>query len=85
VICASIAGYFGYNVEKERRAITQLEARIASLNTRLAEIRVTKSALEAKVTLLRPASIDPDMLDERARAAVNAVRKNDIVIYRTHP
>ncbi|MDP2193642.1 MAG: septum formation initiator family protein, partial [Alphaproteobacteria bacterium] len=40
-----------------------------------------QKALEQRVKLLRPDSLDLDMLDEQARRLLNYSRKQEIVIY----
>ncbi len=37
--------------------------------------------LERRVQLLRPDSLDPDMLEERARKVLNFAKKDEVVIY----
>jgi cell division protein FtsB len=39
-----------------------------------------KDRLERDVALLRPESLDPDMLDERARAILNLAHSNDLIM-----
>ena len=44
---------------------------------RLAELKAQRLKIEHKVVLLRPESIDPDKLDEEARAMLGFVHAND--------
>ncbi len=39
-----------------------------------------KGRLERDVALLRPESLDPDMLDERARAILNLAHQDDLIM-----
>ena len=39
-----------------------------------------KGRLERDVALLRPESLDPDMLDERARAILNLAHPDDLIM-----
>ena len=41
--------------------------------------------LERDVALLRPESLDPDMLDERARASLNLAHPDDLVMLKRRP
>lgn len=50
-------------------------------NQNFAEAETTKKIWERRVSALRNQSIDPDMLDERARALLNFARKDDIIIF----
>jgi cell division protein FtsB len=58
----------------------QLDAEVAALSQQLAQLRGERKRLEQRVSLLRPESLDPDMLDERARALLNQAHPNDLVI-----
>jgi len=81
----SVMVYFGYNViigdlgllSRWRLAdeVSQLEYKLDKLNQR-------RKQLEQKVSLVRPESLDPDMLDERARIILNLAHPNDITILR---
>jgi cell division protein FtsB len=46
----------------------------------LAALDVERQTLGHRVGLLQPEHLDPDMLDERARATLNLVGPNEIVI-----
>lgn len=64
-------GFFAYM--KYQSEETRLLAELNSLETKSA-------ALEKDVALLRPESLDPDMLDERARAMINMAHPRDRII-----
>jgi cell division protein FtsB len=42
--------------------------------------RAERVELERKVSLLRPDNLDPDMLDERARAMLNYLHPRDLTL-----
>jgi cell division protein FtsB len=70
-IAALLIGYFGVNAHTGNhglRARQELEEQIAKLSGELTELRAERMVWERRVSLLRPMSIDPDLLDERARA-----------------
>jgi len=50
---------------------------------KLASERVYRDALAHRVALLRPESLDLDLLDERARAVLNLVKPDDIILLET--
>ncbi len=80
-----VMGYFGYNVIIGDHGLLsrwRLADEVSRLETKLTKIREKKSQLEHKVSLVRPESLDPDMLDERARAILNLAHPNDITIMR---
>ena len=77
------AGYFAYNLEigdhgLEARA--DLQQRKDVLEGELAGLKDVKQRLERDVGLLRSESLDPDMLDERARAILNLAHQDDLII-----
>jgi len=84
IIFATVFGYFGYHLVNGERGLLamahlQRETQIADQN--LAEAEATRKIWERRVTELRNQSLDPDMLDERARALLNYARKDDIIVF----
>jgi cell division protein FtsB len=84
VIFATVFGYFGYHLVNGDRGLLamvhlQRENQVADQN--LAEAEATRKIWELRVSELRNQSIDPDMLDERARVLLNYARKDDIVVF----
>ena len=63
----------------------ELEEQIAQLNDELAGLRAERARWERRVLLLRPGSIDPDMLDERARTLLNYADPRDLTLRLTQP
>jgi cell division protein FtsB len=79
----SLSLYFGYHlVEGDRGLIAwvRLTEKIRIAKAQAAEIHADREAQEQRVQALRPDHLDPDMLDEQARAALNLVGPNEIVI-----
>lgn len=79
-----LLAYFAYHsVEGEYglTALNRLMDEEVQLTAELAEIKDDRAALEARVELMRPESLDPDMIDERARQALNLAHPEDIVIF----
>jgi cell division protein FtsB len=82
--CLLIMGYFAYHaVEGDYGlfALDKLRDRTASLEAELATARAERRRLESRVALMRPESLDRDMIDERAREALNMADAKDIVIF----
>ena len=74
VLLAATLGYFAYHtVQGEHGVLAWLqlekELRIATANA--AVLAKEKNQLEHRVSLLRPNSLDPDLLEERARLVLN--------------
>jgi cell division protein FtsB len=82
--CLFIMGYFAYHaVEGDYGlfALGKLKERVASLEADLAKARSARARMERHVALMRPESLDRDMIDERAREALNMANAKDIVIF----
>lgn len=80
---AATMAYFGYHaVQGDRGLIAwwNLRYEIEKANFELAEVTAERQALEHKVGLLRPESLDRDMLEERARIMLGAVHADDLII-----
>jgi len=85
LVCA--LGYFGYHLvhgDLGMRARTEIEAKRAALAAELETLTEARVRLEERVAMLRPESIDPDLADERARAQLDVVHADEIVVFRGH-
>jgi len=85
---ALLIGYFwvnAYTGPNGLNARQDLDTRIAQLNAELATLKAERSRWERRVSLLQPESIDPDMLDERARALLDYVDPNDLTLQVARP
>ena len=84
IIFATVFGYFGYHLVNGDRgllAMVNLQREVLVAEQNLAEAETTRKIWERRVAALRNQSLDPDMLDERARVLLNFSRKDDIVIF----
>ena len=87
-IAAALIGYFGVNAYDGNyglRAKQDLDQQIAQLSSELATLKVEHAGWERRVSLLRPESIDPDMLDERARVLLNYADPRDLTLRLKQP
>lgn len=83
LVCVSLIGYFAYHLfvgDHGLGARARLEMRISTLEGELSGLQAVRAKLDRDVALLRAEHLDPDMLDERARAILNFAHPNDIVI-----
>jgi cell division protein FtsB len=83
LLACGVGAYFTYNLQTSDhglKARADLERRKEVLEGELAGLKVVRARLERDVSLLRPESLDPDMLDERARAILNLANKDDLVM-----
>jgi cell division protein FtsB len=82
-LAAALIGYFGVNAYKGNyglRAKQDLDQQIVELNGELAKLKAEHATWERRVSLLKPESIDPDMLDERARALLDYADPRDLTL-----
>lgn len=87
-MAASLIGYFGVNAftgNRGLRARQDIDRQIAQLNAEIARAQAEREQWERRVSLLRTDRIDPDILDERARAVLNYSHANDAVLLIRRP
>ena len=80
---ALLIGYFGVNAYTGNlglRAKQDLDQQIAQLTVELMTLRTEHATWERRVSLLKSDRLDPDMLDERARALLDYVDSRDVVL-----
>jgi cell division protein FtsB len=80
---ALFIGYFAVNAFSGNhglRAQADLEHQMTSLKTELVRLKSERAMWERRVALLRADRIDPDMLDERARALLGFVDPRDLTL-----
>ena len=88
VMTALLIGYFGVNAYSGNRGIKakqDIDRQIAELNTELSGLKLQRAKLDRRVALLRSNRLDPDMLDERARALLDYVHPNDLTLMIKQP
>lgn len=81
IFAALFIGYFAVNAftgNHGLRAQADLDQQIASMQQQLARLKTERQHWEHKVALLRSDRIDPDMLDERARALLGYTDPRDL-------
>jgi cell division protein FtsB len=86
ILSACAISYFGYHAvhgEYGLAAYVRLHQRIATMETTHSELVEQREKLEHRASLLRPDSLDPDMLDERARTLLGFAHPDDLVILNT--
>jgi cell division protein FtsB len=82
-LAALFIGYFGVNAftgNHGLRAQQDLERELAAMKTELARLKAERSSWEQRIALLRSDRIDPDMLEERARALLGYVDPRDVTL-----
>ena len=85
LMAALLIGYFGVNAftgNHGLKAKQDLDLQIAELTRERDRLKADRAQWDRRVALLRSASLDPDMLDERARGLLEYVHQNDITLLR---
>ena len=81
--CALVIGYFGVNAftgNHGLRAQQDLEQQLTAMKGDLMQLKAERAVWERRVSLLRADRIDPDMLDERARALIGYADPRDLTL-----
>jgi cell division protein FtsB len=83
VIATLLIGYFAVNAytgEHGLIAKQDLDQEIGQLTSQLEGVRAERAVWERRVSLLKSDNIDPDLLDERARALLDYADPRDLVL-----
>jgi len=83
VVFLSLVGYFGWNATHGDHGLigyAQRQALLKQAQDDLTHAEADRDAWERRVAGLRSSHIDPDTLDERARAMLNLADPADIVV-----
>jgi cell division protein FtsB len=81
-MAAAIIGYFFVNAYTGKyglNARVELDQEIVTLTAELSRLKAERVVADKRVALLRTSSVDPDMLDERARYQLDYVHPRDLV------
>lgn len=81
--CLVLLSYFAWHANKGPRGyafLQHLEAESTQLAADLADEQAEQKRLEAKVALMRPEAVDPDMLEELARTELEMSRRNELIV-----
>ena len=83
VMGVCLIAYFAYHTVQGERglfALHHLNQEVARAEHNLAALSERRERLAHRVSLLRPDNLDPDMLEERARAVLHLIREDEVVI-----
>jgi len=87
-VAAALIGYFWFHAFSGQRGLHakhEIDQQMGELTAELGRLKLEKGQWDRKVALLRSNAIDPDMLDERARALLNVAHPNDVVLMLRRP
>jgi cell division protein FtsB len=82
-LAALLIGYFGANAYSGNRGLKakeDIDRQMAALNADLQRLKLEHEQWERRIALLKSDGIDPDMLDERARALLDYADPNDLTM-----
>ena len=80
-ICLSF--YFCYHLIAGQRGyfrLISLESRIANTSSEYESLKTEREAVEKKVVMMRPGSIDRDLLEERVRYVLGYTYDNEVIL-----
>ena len=81
--CLGLLGFFAWHAQEGPRGFAfrqKLASQSLQLSDELTAIQKQRGDLETRVALLRPESVDPDMLDEMARSTLDVAGPNDLIV-----
>ncbi len=88
VAAAGLISYFGVNAYTGNRGLNakqDLDHQFAELSGELARLKHERAEWQRRVALLKSESIDPDTLDERARAVLNYLEPRELTLIVRRP
>jgi len=82
-VAALLVGYFGYHAYHGNHGIVAsraFEQEAMQLERERNALRATREGWERRIALLKPESLDPDLVDELARRDLFFAHPNDLVV-----
>jgi cell division protein FtsB len=83
VLGACIVAYFLYHTIQGERgwlAMLRLQNEVVKSQANLSQLQQDRKELDHRVKLMRPESMDPDLLDEKSRELLNYSKPNEIMV-----
>ena len=83
LVFVALTGYFGWSAshgDHGLQAYAQRQAQLRDVQAEQARAQVEQEGWERRVAALRTSRLDPDALDERARATLNLANPGDVVV-----
>lgn len=79
--CVTYFIYHSIQGERGMLSMFRMKKKLEDVRAQLSLLQSDKEVIERRVYLLRPDSLDLDMLDERARAVLNCARSDEVIIF----
>jgi cell division protein FtsB len=83
VLAALLIGYFGVNAYSGARGLKakeDIDRQVSALTVDLDRLKLEHAQWQRRIALLKSDDLDPDMLDERARALLDYVDPKDLTM-----
>ncbi|MEM7618700.1 MAG: septum formation initiator family protein [Pseudomonadota bacterium] len=83
IIAISLTIYFSYHLIAGPRGyleLKQLEYQIEQASADLNELEIERAAIEKKVKMMRPGSIDRDLLEERVKHVLGYTAEDEYIL-----
>ena len=83
VVAALLIGYFGVNAYDGNHGLhakQDIDQQIAALTAELTGLQSERQAWERRIELLKPLSIDRDMLDEQTRERLDYTAPDELIL-----
>lgn len=83
IVAMLLTVYFGFHLMAGQRSLPyllELQSYEADFEQELDDLAQERIALESRVKRLRPTSLDPDFLQERARVMLGFTREGELVL-----
>ncbi len=84
-LCVAYFIYHSIQGERGILSMIRLKQKLELAKAELNLLASQREALERRVYLLRPDSLDLDLLEERARAVLNFAHNDEVIIYEDTP
>jgi cell division protein FtsB len=88
LVLGGASGFFVWQASIGDRGLSAkalYQQQMAALTAKLTSQRQERGALQRKVDLMHSGAIDRDLLDEEARARLDRVDRNDLVVFTDPP
>jgi cell division protein FtsB len=83
LVSSAVVGYFMFHAHHGARGLETLgglRENLTQMEAELAELTAERQSWEKRLTLMRDEGVDRDLLEERARANLGRVHRNDVVV-----
>jgi cell division protein FtsB len=83
VLAALLIGYFGVNAYSGARGLKakeDIDRQVSALTVDLDHLKLEQAQWQRRIALLKSDDLDPDMLDERARALLDYVDARELTM-----